>query len=211
MVKLKQADNHQKIESICVLILLVWSTSIVVAGMSGFFSSIPLPFIAVIAVTGMVIPVLAYYFNKPFKTYIESIDFKHLTVFHLWRIIAAIVFFEYGSQYLLPRIFVINAAYGDAIAGSLVSIVLLDNVKGNSKYLVFHIFSLLDFVVAVSTGLTLTIKQVPLIETIATYPIVLIPLFGVPVTGALSIMTLDRLIRERQISNSVGIGLKSGK
>ena len=63
------------------------------------------------------------------------------------------------------------------------------------RYIVFHVFSLLDFVGAVGTGLTFTLLQVPLMENIATFPLVLIPLYGVCVTGALSWMALDTFLR----------------
>lgn len=73
-----------------------------------------------------------------------------------------------------------------------------------SKYVAFHIFGLLDFIVAVGTGLTLTLLETPLIENVAGFPIVLIPLFGVPVTGALHIILLHRLWNEKN-KNLVGV------
>jgi hypothetical protein len=45
---------------------------------------------------------------------------NYLTVFHLERVLAAVVFFYYGSQHLLPETFVRNAAWGDLVTGLLV-------------------------------------------------------------------------------------------
>jgi hypothetical protein len=69
------------------------------------------------------------------------------------------------------------------------------------KYAAFHVFGMLDFVLAVGTGLTFSVLNVPLMENIAAWPMVIIPLFGVCVTGSLSVMTLDRLVREARCSD----------
>lgn len=104
---------------------------------------------------------------------------------------------HYGSQQLLPEQFAINAGYGDLAIGFLVPIVLM-LPQGTNKYIAFHIFSLLDFMLAVGTGLTFTILSVPLMENIATFPIVLIPFFGVPITGAGSVMAIDSLLKNNR-------------
>lgn len=178
-----------------VLALSIWAATVFVAGYHGIFTKVGRIWIPPIVVAGVTIPVLVYYLNENFRSYIGSIGLKYLTVFHLWRIPAGLWFLYCGSQNLLPEEFVAKAAYGDLAVGLLVPLVLVFRIRG--KYLVFHLFGLLDFVVAVGTGLTLTVLQVPLMENIATFPTVLIPLYGVCVTGALSIMTLDRLIRRR--------------
>lgn len=63
------------------------------------------------------------------------------------------------------------------------------------KYWVFHLFGMADFVTAVGTGLIFTLLQVPMMETITTFPIALIPAFGVGISGASHIMALDILAR----------------
>ncbi len=180
-----------------VLALSLWGAAVFVAGYYGAFTKIDTILVPPLVMVGITIPVLVYYLNKNFKSYIWSIDVKHFTIFHVWRIVAALVFFHYGSQNLLPKQFVIDAGYGDLAVGLLVPVVLI--LRGdNSKYLAFHIFGLLDFVVAVGTGFTFNvILHDPLMGNITRFPIVLIPLYGVPVTGALTIMTLDRLLRRQ--------------
>ncbi|WP_289500113.1 hypothetical protein [Gloeocapsopsis sp. IPPAS B-1203] len=178
------------------LVLSLWGSAVSLGGYYGFFSKIDLIWIALLVVTGITIPVAVYYFNVDFHTYIQSLDLKYLTVFHLWRIPAGLWFLYCGSQNLLPERFVNNAGYGDLAVGLLVPVVLLLRFRG--KYTMFHIFSVLDFAIAVGTGLTFNLLQVPLMENIATFPTVMIPLFGVCITGALSIMTLDRLIGKRR-------------
>jgi len=67
---------------------------------------------------------------------------------------------------------------------------------GIRKYIVFHIVGLLDFILALGTGITLTLARAPLIENLTTYPIILIPLVGVPVSGALHVMAIDVALRK---------------
>jgi hypothetical protein len=184
------------------LLLSLWGIAVLVAGYSGFFTKIDLNWIALLVVTGMTIPVVVYYSNADFHAYVRSLDLKHLTIFHIWRIPAGLWFLYCGSQNLLPERFVANAGYGDIAVGLLVPVVLLLRFRG--KYTMFHLFSILDFAIAVGTGLTFNLLQVPLMENIVTFPTVMIPLFGVCITGALSIMTLDRLLKGRTYTKAIG-------
>ncbi len=209
------SETNQKVERWCILTLSVWALAASVAGYYGLFTKLSFGGIAPLVVGGIAVPVMVYYLNENFRTYIQSIDLKHLTIFHLWRIPAGFAFLYYGSQNLLPETFVRNAGYGDLAVGFLVPIILMWK-GGDDKYLAFHIFGLLDFVVAVGTGLIFTVSRVPLMDNIATFPVVLIPVFGVCVTGALSIMTLDILLKKRSaalqtaaVSNSFGVEVKT--
>jgi hypothetical protein len=58
----------------------------------------------------------------------------------------------------------------------------------------FHLFSFGDFLVAVGTGLTFTVLGDPLMRTLLDTPMALIPLWGVPITGAISLLALHRLL-----------------
>ena len=180
-----------------VLSLTLWGAAVFTAGYFGIFSNINTNWVPLLVIIGITIPVLVYYLNEDFRSYIWSIELKHLTIYHLWRIVAALIFFHYGSQNLLPTQFVINAGFGDLAVGLLVPIVLLLR-ENSSKYLAFHLFGMLDFAIAVGTGFTFNVLlNDPLMRNIITYPIVLIPLYGVCITGALSIMTLDRLLKSK--------------
>ena len=174
--------------------MLCWGLGVGLSGYFGLFSLFPLPLFALFVAIGIITPVAIYYGNSTFRTYIQGLHLDYLTLFHLWRIPAALTFFYYGSQHLLPATFVRNAAWGDLMAGLLVLLVLT-LPKSHWKYWVFHLFGMTDFVITVATGLTFSLLQVPIMQTITTYPIVLIPLFGVGISGASHIMALDILVR----------------
>lgn len=176
--------------------LAIWISAVVISSALGLFTQLPLPTIAALVVASIVTLLLIYYRDLAVRQYVTALNPRHLIAFHLWRIGAGVLFLYYGSQSLLPEQFVINAGYGDLAVGFLVPLILLG--RGSTrKYIAFHLFGLLDFVVAVGTGLTFTLLQVPLMENLATFPIVLIPLVGVPLTGASSIMAIDVLLRQR--------------
>lgn len=189
------ASNNKIVERWFALVLTLWAGIVSVAGYYNFFVKLPLPSVGILATLGITLPVILYYRSNAFHGYIRSLDPLHLTLFHVWRILAGFTFLYYGSQNLLPEQFVINAGYGDLIVGFMVPLVLIAK-QSKGKYIAFHIFSLLDFIGAVGTGLTFTILQVPLMENIATFPLVLIPLYGVCITGALSWMALDTLLKK---------------
>ncbi|ABW28126.1 hypothetical protein [Acaryochloris marina] len=175
----------------------IWGSTVAIAGSLNWFTLLPLPSLSILVVVSLAMLLLLYYTIPAIYTYLASLNPRHLILFHLWRIGAGITFLYYGSQALLPRQFVINAGYGDLAVGLLVPLILIGQ-PSLQKYLVFHLLGQIDFAIAVGTGLTFTVLQVPLMENIATFPIVLIPLFGVPVTGASSIVAIDTLLKHRR-------------
>ena len=172
----------------------IWGIGVGVGSYVGLFSTFPLPWFALLVAIGIMAPVMFYYTHPTFRAYIQGLHLNYLTLFHLWRVPAALVFFYYGSQHLLPATFVQNAAWGDLLAGLfVVPLLLLPN--HHWKYWAFHLFGMTDFVIAVGTGLTFSLLQIPAMDTIATYPVALIPLFGVPISGVSHLLALDLLAR----------------
>lgn len=179
--------------------LAAWVTTVSILGTIGLFSAIPLPAVAALVALGIGAPLALYFADTGFRAYMRTVPIERLTVFHIWRIPAALAFFHHGSQGLLPDAFVRNAAWGDLIAGLLVPVVLL-MPKGRSKFLGFHLFGMADFVLAVGTGLYFSIVDDPEMATIAVMPLVVIPLFGVCVSGVSHVIAIDRLLAERRVA-----------
>jgi hypothetical protein len=132
-------------------IISFWGIGVAVGSYFGLFSIFPLPWFALLVAMGITIPLTVYYENSSFRAYTQGLHLNYLTLFHIWRIPAAITFFYYGSQNLLPSIFVQNAAWGDLAAG-LLALVVLALPNRTWKYWGFHLFGLADFVVAVGTS-----------------------------------------------------------
>lgn len=192
-----QNDERRRWARAILLVLAAWFGAVAALGSAGVFASFPLPLLAALVALGTAAPVLLYYRQPRFHSFMRDLPIEYLTVFHFWRVPAALAFFYYGALGLLPETFVRNAAWGDLVAGLLVPVLFL-LPRGRSKFLGFHLFGMADFVLAVGTGLAFSLLDVPLMGTIATFPIVLIPLFGVCVSGASHIIAIDRLLAERR-------------
>ena len=69
-------------------------------------------------------------------------------------------------------------------------------------YFIFNIIGLLDFIIAVGTGLTLTILGETKMASIAELPLIMIPLFGVPLSGFTHFISLNRLLKAKNKSSN---------
>ena len=174
-------------------IVVAWGGSVAALGSLGVFAAIPLNGVAALAVLGILAPVAVYAAAPGLRTAIRGRGLDWLTRFHLWRIAAAAVFFAYGAEGLLPEIFVRHAAWGDLLAGLLVIPVIATAWGGRARYWAFHTIGFADFVLAVGTGLTLSLMGVRAMDTVAEMPLVLIPLFGVGLSGASHLMAFHLL------------------
>lgn len=186
------------IEQRMVVVLTLWVLGAFLFSYFGIVAAWPLPVFGLIVTVLLTSLITLYFRHAAFRRYIDQQwTLKHLMVFHVWRIVAGAMFIYYGSQGLLPTTFATLAGYGDILAGLMVPIVLIGG--GTPKgYLWFNIIGFLDFIVAVGTGLTLTLTGDTGMSLIATLPLSLIPLFGVPVSGVSHIMALDRMLRGRR-------------
>lgn len=181
------------VERRVVAALTAWFLAVLVLGWFGVFGRLHHAAVGVIAVAELLGIVALYYLNPSFRAYVRSISFKHLTIFNVWRFPAGALFLYYGAHGLLPPLFVQNAAWGDILAACLVPIVLM-LPESRGKYLWFQVVGFADFILAVGTGLTLNILDTPTMSNIAELPLCIIPLFGVPITGSVHVMMLDRLL-----------------
>lgn len=139
---------------------------------------------------GIAAPVVLYQVSLPFKAAVSRIPDATIVAFHSWRIVAGFAFLFYGTHGLLPQAFVRNAGYGDIAVAALV----LALPESKRKYIGFHVFGLADFVGAVGTGLYFTLIHHPLQENLFSFPLVLVPWFGVGLSGASHLITLQRLL-----------------
>ncbi len=181
----------------------VWFAAVAVLSSTGVLGAVPLTVLPTLIAAGIAVPLVVAARSERTRRLVREIDIAHLTWFNAWRIPAALAFFAVGAQGLLPGQFVTNAGWGDLVAGILAVVVVAvgTRVRGRRRwgaYLGFHVFSFGDFVVAVGTGLTFTLLGDELMRTLLDTPMALIPLWGVPITGAISLLALHRLLTHRR-------------
>ena len=177
--------------------LALWAALVAVGAGAGLFRSLPTPLVPAPVVVGLVGLLAAYGVSRPFRSWVETADLRALTLFHAWRIPAGVAFLMLGAQGAIPSLFATLAGWGDVIAGVLALGAPLwhNRSRAHRWYTGFHLFGMADFVVAVGTGFVFSVLGEPLMDAVKVLPLALVVGFGVPVTGAFGLMTLDRLRR----------------
>ncbi|MBC7939385.1 MAG: permease [Chitinophagaceae bacterium] len=176
---------------------LAWLTAVVWASLSGALGGLAnafMPAYAALVAVGIATPVLAYFSVPAVRHATDRFGLRWLTLMHVWRIPAALLFFWYGALGELPTLFWVLAGVGDLLAGCFAA-TLWWRPATRERLRRIHIFGFADFVVAVGTGLAFTLLGDPRMALLTTLPMALIPLFGVGLSGASHIVALHALTR----------------
>lgn len=179
----------------------LWLLAVVLAAQTGALAALGrafMPGYAVLVALGIALPVAAYLVLPGVRRAVDAIGLHRLTLFHIWRIPAALLFFYFGLRGELPPLFWLLAGVGDLLAG-LFAASMLWRPRTAANYRAVHRFGFADFLVAVGTGLAFTLLHDPRMALLTSLPMALIPLFGVGLSGASHIVAL-RLLREQPVS-----------
>jgi hypothetical protein len=193
MTQSNLSPDH-RISALLGVTALLWLAAVIVASSSGALATIALPLIAVLVAGTILLPVAIYFASGSLQRYVTRIGLFPLSIMHVWRVPAALVFFWFGLQGQLPPLFWMLAGTGDLIAG-LYAAWLIRHPASQRPYWQFHLFGFADFLVAVGTGLFYTLQQDPRMAPIAQLPLSIIPLFGVGISGAAHLIAFDQLRR----------------
>jgi len=175
----------------------LWAAAVIAASQSGLLGNLGrtfMPGFALLVALGIGVPVVLYFKWPSAQRAVHAIGLHRLTLMHIWRIPAALMFFWYGLRGELPPLFWIVAGVGDFMAGAFAATVLWREATP-SLYRRIHVFGFVDFVTAVGLGLTFTLLDDPRMTLLTTLPMALIPLFGVGLSGASHIIALTRLTK----------------
>jgi hypothetical protein len=183
--------------TVLIVFLATWGLTVAAAAYAGVFQAIKPLYYGPLVAVGILVPFLIYLLIPSVRRYFEIIGVYPLTIWHIWRIPAALAFFWYGFHNQLPPAFWLLAGVGDLLAG-LNALPMLKGPASDDAYFRIHRFGFADFVVAVGTGLLYTLLNDPRMATIRELPMVLIPLFGVGISGASHLIALDLLRRKRE-------------
>jgi hypothetical protein len=172
-----------------------WGAAVVAASISGALGALAkafMPAYALLVALGIAVPTALYFALPAVRRAVDAIGLRRLTLFHIWRIPAGALFLYYAATGGLPLLFGIIAGVGDILAG-IGAATLLGREATPVQLRRIHLFGFADFISAVGTGLTFTLLGNPLMATLTTLPMALIPLFGVGLSGASHIIALTRL------------------
>lgn len=170
----------------------VWLLAIVVAGAAGVFEAGPgRPPLALLIV--IVVPpalfLLAYRVSAEFRRFVLGLDLKLLTAVQSWRVLGGTFLFLYAFD-LRPALFALPAGLGDLAVGVAAVFVLGAMLGGHPHWrrrvLLLNLGGLLDFVVAIATGVLTSNSSLGLfapvtpMPSMGMLPLSLIPSFLVP-------------------------------
>lgn len=174
--------------------LLLWAGAIALAAVMGWLAAMPNPGVPLIAVGGVAALTLAYANSGAARTWAAHVGLRRLTLFHAWRIGAALLFFAFGARGELPPVLVRDGGIGDLTAGALALFAALTPFA-RWRYWLAHLFGAADLVVALATGVALSIADPAAMAAVRHLPFALIPMFGVAVTFAAHLVAFDLLRR----------------
>jgi hypothetical protein len=186
---------------------VLWLGVIVVLGARGTFDTpaAALPFPLLLGVTGPTLLFLAFYWTAAsFRDFVLAADLRLVTGVQAWRFLG-FGFLALYAHGLLPGLFAWPAGLGDlAIAMTapwvVVALVQRPAFAASRGFVTWHLLGLLDFAVAIATGVLASGTALGLGGAVTTdpmgrLPLVLVPCYLVPL---FTMLHLTALFQARQ-------------
>jgi hypothetical protein len=200
--------------------LAVFYIAAVLPARSGFyhFSASRIPTIQYGLLSPIAIVVLLFVGWRPFRRLVEAVPQQWIVGLQLYRAEGAI-FLVLLAMGRLPREFALPAGVGDVVVGLCAPLVATAVVRkwrhATTLVRVWNLLGLLDLVVAVTMGMLTSPSPIHLLtvdrpnELISQYPLVMVPVFLVPLAILLHLASLQKLRQAastQKIANQSAIG-----
>jgi hypothetical protein len=189
-------------------VLTAWFALIAVLGATGTFVTAPGTPPVPIAI-GVMVPIVLFFgglwMSRPFRDFVLATDIRLMVGIQAWRFagLAFLAMYAYG---LLPGMFALPAGFGDIAIGLtapwiLVALIRQPRFAASKTFVVWNLLGLLDLVVAVGTGalsaaVATGVAGEVITSPMAGLPLVLIPVYLVPILFTLHIATLMQVRRQ---------------
>jgi hypothetical protein len=192
------------------VVLTIFYVAAVLPARSGFyhFSASGIPTIQYGILSPIAIVVLLFIAWRPLRRLVEAVPQQWIVGLQLYRA-EGVIFLVLLAMGRLPRQFAIPAGVGDVIVGLCAPLVATAVVRkwshATTLLRVWNLFGLLDLVVAVSMGMLTSPSPIHLLavdrpnELISLYPLVMVPVFLVPLAILLHLASLQKL---RQVQST---------
>lgn len=197
--------GHHFAASFLILGLAAWLVAAFGLGMASTYVAAPgaIPTIEFGIFVPLVVPVSAYLISPGIRQLVRSAPQKWLITVQLYRVGGAVFLALWGAG-LLPGIFAWPAAAGDILVGLLALLVGLTQARFSRRLVLWwNMLGLCDLALALTLGFITTPSRFQLLALdapnilVTQYPLVLIPIFVVPLSILLHLASLARLSAER--------------
>ncbi len=167
-----------------------------------FFS----PLVPIGIVLPGIIALVLVFFSETTKKIVDSLPGHWLISLQLYRILGIVFLWQLEAK-ALPALYAIPSGYGDIITGlaaPIVGYLYLKKISfSRGLAVLWNIFGILDLAVAVTLGVLLAFPQpfqliavATTTEIMTTYPLVLVPVYAVPLAFMLHVFSLRGLLRK---------------
>jgi len=191
------------------VVVAAWAAVILILGAAGFFDTpdraLPLPLLMGVAAP-IVIFLVLFRSMVGFRNWVLAADLRLATGVQAWRF-GGLGFFALYAHDVLPGLFVWPAALGDMAIGATAPWLVLALVRrpefaATRGFVVWNLLGLLDFVVALTTGILASSTSIGIGGEITTdpmgrLPLVLIPCYLVPL---FTMLHLTAIFQVRQLA-----------
>lgn len=207
-LKLAQWSNRERNRSVWTgaLLLMAWFVTALLLSWFGFFrgSASRVPTIQY----GVLVPILAagalFWLWPALRRVIEMVPQEWIVGVQAYRVLGLIFVVLYAGRHL-PGPFAWPAGMGDVMVGLLAPIVGVAYARGSRNAArsirAWNLFGLADLIVAVTMGLLTSPSPLQVLafdapnELISEFPLVMVPVFLVPVSVLLHLASLHKLRR----------------
>jgi len=193
--------DNVRIVSTLGFVLFGWlALALFLAGQGVFRSALnqPVPYIALAIGTPILVGALFVRGSKPVQEIIASVSQSQLVAFQFYRVIGATFLVLYAVGHL-PGIFALPAGFGDVLVG-LTALLIGARYAGNDQLVtLWNWFGISDLVVALATGFLSAPSRFQMFSLdapdflIGSFPLVMIPIFAVPLSIVLHIASLTKM------------------
>jgi len=197
------------------IFLLVWLCAYAYLAARGIFSfnaAIPIPVLPIALLIPLILAVIAFQTVPPLRAIAQEIPQEHLIGIQIVRLMG-FAFLLLLAQSLLPPVFALPAGLGDMLVGFEAIIVARSYARraplAPATGLLFNLTGIADFALALGIGFLASTTPLRLIhvspstDLITVLPLVLVPVFGVPLFLMLHVLSLRRVISELKLRTRV--------
>ena len=190
------------------LVLIIWFAAALALSWLGFFAGGPdrIPTIELGLLLPILVGAIALARSTALRRIVDTVPQAWMVGIQIYRTIGAI-FLTLLAAGQLPAAFAVPAGAGDVLVGLLAPLVALAVARGwkgaSGLVLAWNILGLLDLVTAVSTGFLTAPSPMQLLSFDApnllasAFPLVMIPVYAVPISVLLHLASLMKLRREQ--------------
>ena len=203
------------------VLLAVWLFAALLLSWFGFFRGTPsrIPTIQYGLLIPIVVGVALFWQWPPLRRVVDAVPQQWIVSVQFYRALG-LIFLVLYAQGRLPGVFAWPAGVNDVIVGLLAPVVGIAYARrwrnAAGLVLAWNLFGIADLIVAVATGFLTSPSQLQRLafdapnELITVFPLVMIPVFLVPLSILLHLASLKKLRRtETQVAGSVAASARA--